>query len=303
MRRDTGFSAQDAQSDFSRARRRRALADLSRRLRREPDDVDPILPFDEVVAALGKAGERKLGLQTIPLDSIVGTVDRSREFDRRFRPTSRRLRQRWERIAKAMRSGEAMPAIEVYRIGDMHFVVDGHHRVSVARQLGWDLIDAYVTKIVTAVGADGNLRLRDLATKSHERLFFERVPLPRDVRGRIQLRNRLWYAALAEGVEAWGMRAMQVERKFMTREEVAVVWYRDEYAPVVRMLDEADLIGDNTATEAYLQLSSLRYLLLRTHHWDEDILERLREELARSAPRDEDTMIRRLRGGLGSSAG
>jgi hypothetical protein len=295
MRGDTGFSAQDAQSDFSRARRRRALSRLSRRLRRLPDDVDQILPFDEVVAALGKVGERRLGLQTIPLDSIVGTVDRSREFDRRFRPTSRRLRQRWERIAKAMRRGEAMPPIEVYRVGDMHFVVDGHHRVSVARELGWDMIDAYVTEIVTAVGADGDLRLRDLATKSHERLFFERVPLPRDVRGRIQFRNRLWYAALAEGVEAWGMRAMQVERKFMTRKEVAVAWYRDEYAPVVRMLREADLIGENTETEAYLKLSSLRYLLLRTHEWDEGVLARLREELERPAPREEDTLVHQMR--------
>ena len=298
---DTGFSAQDAQHDFSRARRRRAISNLSRRLRREPDDIDQILPFDEVVAALGKVGERRLGLQTIPLDSIVGTVDRSRDFDRRFRPTSRRVRQRWERIAKAMRRGEAMPPIEVYRVGDMHFVVDGHHRVSVARALGWEMIDAYVTEIVTSVGAESGMRLRDLATKGHERLFFERVPLPPEVRGRIELRNKLWYASLAEGVEAWGMRAMQVKRELMTREEVAIAWYRDEYAPVVHMLEEAGLIGDNTETEAYIKVSSLRYLLLRTHEWDEGVLERLREELQRPAPRGEDTMVHRLRGGLGAS--
>ena len=92
-----------------------------------------ILPFDEVVAALGRQGERRLGLQTIPFDSIVGTVDRTREFDRSFRPTSRRVKRRWERIAEAIRRGEAMPPIDVYRIGDLHFVRDGHHRVSVAR--------------------------------------------------------------------------------------------------------------------------------------------------------------------------
>ncbi|HKG36872.1 MAG TPA: hypothetical protein VKA89_10595 [Solirubrobacterales bacterium] len=302
MAADTGFSAQDAQSDFSRTRRRRALSNLSRRLRREPDDVDQILPFDEVVAALGKVGERRLGLQTIPLDSIVGTVDRSREFDRHFRPTSRRVRQRWERIAKAMRRGEAMPPVEVYRIGDMHFVIDGHHRVSVAGALGWELIDAYVIEIVTAVGAETNIRLRDLATKSHERLFFERVPLPREVRERIRLTNKLWYAGLAEGVEAWGMRAMQVRREFLTREEVAVAWYRDEYAPVVRMAREADLIGDNTETEAYLKLSSLRYLLLRTHEWDEEVVEQLREQLNRPHARDEDTLVHMMRGGLGAGA-
>src|SRR6186997_756766 len=133
---DTGFPRADVENDFLRARRRQTLARLAQWLRRGPDDVNLILPFDEVVAALGARGERRLGLQTIRLDSIVGTVDRSREFDRRFRPTSRRVRRRWERIAQAMRRGEAMPPIDVYRIGDLHFVRDGHHRVSVARHLG-----------------------------------------------------------------------------------------------------------------------------------------------------------------------
>ncbi|HEY6779507.1 MAG TPA: hypothetical protein VI111_01060, partial [Thermoleophilaceae bacterium] len=95
---DTGLPQQDAQDDFNRVRRRRALARLSARLRREPGDVNVILPFEEVLAALGRRGERQLGLETIELDSIVGTVDRGREFDRQFRPTSSRVRTRWERV-------------------------------------------------------------------------------------------------------------------------------------------------------------------------------------------------------------
>src|SRR5216110_310276 len=217
---DTGFPAQDAQTDFSRARRRRALSRLARRLRREPDDVDVILPFDEVVEALGRRGERHLGLQSISLDSIVGTVDRSRDFDRRFRPTSRRVRRRWQGIAEAIRRGQSMPPIDVYRIGDLHFVRDGHHRVSVARAMGLESIDAYVTEVVTAVGAEQRTRLRDLALKSHERLFFERVPLPPELRDRIQLSDEWRYAELAESVEAWGFRAMQGLGEFMTREAV-----------------------------------------------------------------------------------
>ena len=103
------------------------LARLAQRLRREPDDVNLILPFDEVVAALGMRGERRLGLQTIRLDTIVGTLDSSRDFDRRFRPTSGRVRERWERLALAQRRGEPIPPIDVYRVGDMHFV---HRRPS-----------------------------------------------------------------------------------------------------------------------------------------------------------------------------
>lgn len=291
---DTGFPSQDAQTDFSRARRRQTLSRLARRLRREPDDVNVILPFDEVVEALGWRGERRLGLKVIPLDSIVGTVDRSRDFDRSFRPTSRRVRRRWEGIAEAIRRGKSMPPIDVYRIGDLHFVRDGHHRVSVARAMGLDTIEAYVTEVITAVPVEQPTRLRDLALKSHERLFFERVPLPPELRDRIQLRDEWRYAELSESVEAWGFRAMQGLREFMTREAVAESWFRDEYDPVVEMLREADLIGSGTETEAYMRVAGLRYLLLRTHEWSDDVVERLRREL-RTPSREEDTMVHRLR--------
>ena len=154
------------------------------------------------------------------------------------------MRRRWQRIAEAIRRGEAMPPIDVYRIGDMHFVRDGHHRVSVARQLGLDVIEAYVTEIETEVGADAGVRIRDLALKSHERLFFERVPLPPERRSRIALPHGSWYAGLAEGVEAWGFRLMQARGEFMTREEIARAWFEEEFEPIVEMLREADLIGE-----------------------------------------------------------
>jgi hypothetical protein len=200
---------------------------LANRLRREPDDVDLILPFEEVVEALGRRGERRLGLHVIPLDSIVGTVERTREFDRRFRPTSRRVRQRWQRIDEAQRRGEAMPPITVYRIGDMHFVEDGHHRVSVARMLGHRDIQAYVTEVLTEVDPLG-LRLSDLPLKSHQRLFFERVPLPESERSRIQFSDPWDYAELAECVEAWGFRVIQARGELMSRREVAEAWLRED---------------------------------------------------------------------------
>ena len=198
----------DAQFDFGRARRRRALSRLAARLRGEPSDVNVILPFEEVVAALGRRGERRLGLQTIPLDSIVGTVDRGREFDRRFRPTSGRVRTRWERIAAAQRRGEAMPPIDVYRIGELHFVKDGHHRVSVARALGYKDIDAYVTEVLTEVGADrDDHAARPAAEEPRAPVPRARARCPRRPRDRIQLSDEWRYAALAEAVEAWGFRA------------------------------------------------------------------------------------------------
>jgi hypothetical protein len=291
---DTGLPQTDAQFDFVRARRRRALSRLAARLRGEPSDVNVILPFEEVVVALGRRGERRLGLETIELDSIVGTVDRGREFDRRFRPTSGRVRTRWERIATAQRRGQAMPPIDVYRIGELHFVRDGHHRVSVARALGYRVIDAYVTEVITELGADRAIRLADLPLKSHQRLFFERVPLPAEARKEIKLSDEWRYAALAEAVEAWGFRSIQGHGEPMSRAEVAEVWYREEYQPVVEMLREAQLVRHGTETETYMRVAHLRYLILRTHEWDDEVIERLRQELERPSW-DEDTMVRTLR--------
>jgi hypothetical protein len=294
MPRDTGLPQADAQFDFGRARRRRALARVAAALRREPGDINVILPFDEVVEALGRRGERRLGLQTIPLDSIVGTVDRSREFDRAFRPTSSRVRPRWERIAEASRKGKAMPPIDVYRIGELHFVKDGHHRVSVARELGYEVIEAYVTEVITELGADKAIRLHDLALKSHQRLFYERVPLPPDAREQIKLSDEWRYAALAEAVEAWGFRWIQATGEPKSRAEVAEAWFHEEYEPVIDMLREADLVRRGTETESYMRVAHLRYLILRTHSWDDDVIEAVRRELE-SPTWEEDTMVRRLR--------
>jgi hypothetical protein len=279
MPRDTGFVAQDAQSDFNRARRRQFAAKLSARLRRVPDDIDAILPYEEVLRALGRVSERRLGLQVIEVDSIVGTVDPTSDFDRRFRPTSRRVQQRWQKIAKAMRSGDAMPPINVRRIGELHFVEDGRHRVSVARSLGLDTLDAYVTEVTTAVGPGPGIHLGDLAIKSHERLFYERVPLPRDARTRISVSDPARYAALAEGVEAWGFRLMQATGEYRSREQVAKAWFEDEYRPVIEALHEADLLGARSEAEAYLAIVDLRYMLLRTHVWSGEVIDRLRGEL------------------------
>jgi hypothetical protein len=294
MPRDTGLPSADAQYDFSRARRQRALARMSARLRRA-DDVNQILPFEEVVQALGRIGERRLGEQLIPLDSIVGTVDRSREFDRAFRPTSPRVRERWQRINLAQRKGQAMPPIDVYRIGELHFVKDGHHRVSVARAFGHRDISAYVTEVLTQLGADREIRLRDLPLKSHQRLFYERVPLPPEQRARIHLSDEWRYAALAEAVEAWGFRVSQARREWLSRAEVAEAWFRDEYEPVVEMLREAQLIPKGvTDTEAYMKVAHLRYLILRTHEWDDAVIDAIRRDLE-SPGQEDDTMVRRLR--------
>ena len=271
----TGLPNVDAQSDFLRARRHAAMSRLVARLRGEPDDVGVTLPYEEVIRALGFLSERSIGLQIVPIGAIVGTVDRSRDFDRSFRPTSRRLRSRWEQIATAMRRGESMPPVDLLKVGEIYFVRDGHHRVSVACALGRADIDAYVTEVVTRVDAESAIKLTDLPLKSHERVFFERVPLPEEARAEILLSDPWDFAMLAEGVEAWGFRAMQEHGELLDREQTAVLWLEQEYRPVVATLREAELLQDTTETEAYMRVVSERYRLLRTHAWNDEVLERV----------------------------
>jgi hypothetical protein len=146
----TGFPQADVEDEFLRARRRQVLAGLERRLRLQPVAAGRLPALDEVVAVPGLRGGRYLGLQPIRLDTIVGTAEPRSDFDRQFRPTSDRGRERWEEVALAQRRGAAMPPIEVYRAGGLHYVSDGHHRVSIAVATGQQVIDAYVTEVPAA---------------------------------------------------------------------------------------------------------------------------------------------------------
>ena len=277
----TGFPANDAQDDFSRARRKQAIRRLGRRFDRGGADIDVILPFDEVVAELGRVGERDIGLQLVELDSIVGTVDRTGAggFDRRFAPTSSRVRVRWERIAEQMRRGGELPPISVYRVGEVHFVRDGHHRVSVARAHGLTHLEARVVEVSTRIGAGRELTIADLPLKGHERLFRERVPLEPAARTRVVLSDPWRYGELAEGVEAWGFRMMQDRVEHLGRDQVARLWFEDEFVPVVAMIRAADLAApSHTDADAYLFVTGMKYRLMRTQEWTPELLERLRAQ-------------------------
>ena len=164
------------------------------------------------------------------------------------------------------------------KVGQVYFVRDGHHRVSVARALGDQTINARVTEVVTRVRASESLQLHDLPLKSHERIFQERVPLPPDARACIQLSDPFDFGSLAEGFEAWGFRVMQHAHDFVDREEMARRWFDEEYVPAVELLREAGLIdGRGTETDAYIALTTERYRLLQSHEWSGEAIDRVRQ--------------------------
>ncbi|MCK8613662.1 chromosome partitioning protein ParB [Gordonia sp. C13] len=278
MARDTGFPEADAENDFARLRRRAERARLAQWFMRQPADVNTVLPFDEVVAALGATGKTVLGLQVVEVSSIVGSVDRTKDFDRYFRPTSSHMRERWQRIAAAQRRGESVPPVQLYRVGSMHFVIDGHHRVSIAIARNLTTIDAYVTEIHTRISPEGINAPSDLILKDHRRLFLSRVPLEGAQAEAIKLTDAFDYAELAENVEAWGFRLSQELGEFLSRTEVARRWFGEEFLPVVRMARRAGIRDDLTSdAELYMWVACERYRLVRRHVWDEKVFDELRD--------------------------
>jgi hypothetical protein len=131
-------------SDFYRATRRAWLARLiSRILRRRSD----LLAFDSFVRPLRSSLRRDLGLREVPVDQIVGSVGRHREFDRSFLPRDEQTFARWVRVDRAYHAGISLSPVELYKIGRVYFVEDGNHRISVARAQGQQFIEAHVVEI------------------------------------------------------------------------------------------------------------------------------------------------------------
>jgi hypothetical protein len=149
---ETGNLFVDAQTAFARQRRRSRRERAARRLLRRQGGC--LAGLEQVLGTAPPARRRTVGVRAIPLCSIVGTAEpaKARIFDHSFRPAST-SRGRWERLWIAARRGAPLPPISVYRIGDEHFVGDGHHRVSVARALGMAAIDAEVIELGRRAGS------------------------------------------------------------------------------------------------------------------------------------------------------
>ena len=278
MQRDTGSPRADAESDFLRARRQQVMSAIAARFRSDGDERGRPLSFDEVCTALGMRGESSLGILVIPLERVVGSVDKVRDFDRGFRPTTNRSRARWERLAEAYRRGETIPPIDVYKLGDLYFVRDGHHRVSVAKALGLDLIEAAVTEIRTAISPEGVSGSGDLDRKHWRRIFFERVPLTGAARAELDVSDPHHYHRLAEMVEAWATRRMHAEGAYFDKPTMAARWYDEEFVPVDAMVEETQLRrADETPADAYLRIAGERYRLTREHTWSAEVMEAVRE--------------------------
>jgi hypothetical protein len=204
------------------------------RLRRHDD----LVSLCKVLDALGDDGLMGQWRGEVPVPAIVGTESETRalDFAADFRLRNRALDERWQRVACAMLSGSPLPPVDLVLVGEMYFVRDGHHRVSVARALGHGLVRARVQQICTVAFAMACLRAAHLASKAAERRFLDRVPLPVSLRCSLWLDDPAHWTRLADAAEAWGFRQSLQNRPLTDRESLAEAWWNEEVRPAVDAL-------------------------------------------------------------------
>lgn len=230
--------------------------------------------LDDALEALGEDGSMGWRVADVALTNVVGTVTRPFDFDQDFRLANRSLRDRWERLARVMESGTEPPPVELVQLGELYFVRDGHHRVSVARALGRRVIIARVHRICTIAYAMGCLRSAHLANKAAERAFLERVPLPDEVREELWLDEPAEWMRLADAADTWGLRWSRKQGRPPDRCELAGLWWTEEVVPVLDRLRAAGVGLDLRDVQLYVTALAARDRLGHDN-WRTDLIDHL----------------------------
>src|SRR5215204_1663889 len=267
--------------DFARARRRAFLRRIGAFMRGDPGS-NRLLSFDEVKSALGAVEQVYLGMRTVPVEKIVGSVGRHRDFDRAFLPSKGGLENRWKRIDQMMHRAEELPPISLYKIGDAYFVRDGNHRVSVAHQLGVEMIDAEVIELRSRVPIDSAITARDLLHKLEQRRLLERLPIDRVLPEiKVELSDVSDYRRLATYIESHGFRVSQLWKRYVSPEEVLRDWYEYSYRPIAEMIREERIL------DAFPARTELDLYLWIVYHRERLALETRDEKISPQAAKDD----------------
>jgi ParB-like nuclease domain len=225
---------------FDRARRRSAYRRLARVVRGD-EGARELLPLDEATRRLRPFERRYVGLRPIPVPQIVGTDSRGGDFDRDFLPRRLDIGTRWRQVEAAFPEGD-FPPIVVYKLGDVYFVIDGHHRVAIARQRGLETIDAEVTELRARWHLPAGADVIELIHAEQERIFMEDSGLVEarpDVR--IRFSRPVGYIELLENVKIHGYHLMLEAGQVLTPGKIASDWYETIYLPTVEAIQAEGL--------------------------------------------------------------
>ncbi len=264
-----GLQYQLAVEDFRRARRRASLENIMASLRGRSSEL---LSYEEVRKQLKMTGSIRRGLQDIPLDAIVGSVGRYADFTRSFLPVHDDDETRWAKIGEIAREGlGGYPPIDVFQINDAYFVSDGNHRVSVARQMGANTIEAYVTEIKTKVSISKEIQPDDLILKAGYADFLEATQIDEylpDVDLNVTAPGK--YRVLKEHIDIHSHYLQTRTEREVSSQDAVVDWYQKVYRPVEEIIRQRGLLRDfpeRTPTDLFLWIMEHRQELRKHLGW------------------------------------
>ncbi len=258
-------------SAFQSARRRAFWHEMAGLLRGQSSEL---LSFDDIKAQLRLREESYKGLQDVPLEKIVGSVGRYRDFTRDFLPKGSTSRERWSRVYAQINSLTGVPPIELYKVNDLYFVRDGNHRVSVARQLGNTTIQAHVTELPTSVDLHPDMSAEELDAAAAEARFLEETDLDntRPHHQSLELSEPSRYTDLLGHIYVHKSILEHQRGKPVEISEAAAAWYDNLFRPALTLIRKYNILEQvPNRTEADLFL------------WMVDHLREVREELGEKA--------------------
>jgi len=257
-----------AVEDFYKAHRKASLQEIVATLAGRQSDL---LRYDEILRKLHSKGQSDKGLQDIPLNAIAGSVGRYLDFTRDFLPKRINDKDRWVNVKAAMMGLKGVPPIEVYRVGEVYFVKDGNHRVSVAREMGHKYIQAYVVEINTLVPLGIDDDLADIIIKSEYADFLDKTNFHKifpDVELEVTLPGQ--YEKLEEHIQVHRYFMGLEEKRHIPYQEALEHWYRHVYSPVEEAIEDQGILRDfpgRKTADLYLWIMKYRDELEKDLGW------------------------------------
>lgn len=261
--------------DFEAARQRAAVQEVLARFSRKSNRL---LSYDDVAEKLKLRVRTERGVQQVPLDAIVGSVGRYTDFTRSFLPRQTKNQQRWARVKAAMEDGVGMPPIEVYKVGEAYFVVDGNHRVSIARQEGFSSVAAHVIEFKTAIHLTPDVQPDDLIIQAEYAEFLDATRI-HEARPNVDLSvtTCCQYDHLMDEIRVSQYLLEEQGRQqvppagAVSLQDAAAFWYDTEYIPLAEAIRDRGLLRwfpDRTATDLYIWISENRAALEQELGWE-----------------------------------
>ncbi len=244
-----------ALEDFRKARSKAGLQALWATITGQSSEL---LPYDEITQKLHAVGLSSKGLQEIPVDAIVGSVNRYQDFNHNFLPLHNEDRQRWASVKAAMTSpGSAgLPPIRVYKLGDAYFVLDGNHRVSIAKEMGIDTVEAYVTEIKSKVVLSPEDSPEDIILKEEFADFLDETKIDKILpEADLQLTFPGLYNTLIEHINVHRHYMGIEQSREISWEEAVRDWYEKVYFPIIQVIRKQNILfefPERTETDLYI---------------------------------------------------